>query len=136
LRAKNEDGEEYMAYGGDFGDIPNDYNFVMDGLCFANHTPTPGLVEYKKAIEPVQTLSIKGSEVTIINRYDFISLDHLACTWSVLADGLVVKGGSVDIPSGEFISKLKFPCFIHKSLLIMLLQESSHTPRLLLKSRT
>ncbi|CRK03658.1 hypothetical protein BN1723_020892, partial [Verticillium longisporum] len=53
-----------MAYGGDFGDDPNDKNFVMDGLCFSDHTPTPGLVEYKKAIEPVQVLGLDGDEVT------------------------------------------------------------------------
>lgn len=90
-----------MGYGGDFGDDPNDYNFVMDGLCFSDHTPTPGLVEYKKAIEPVQTLSIDGSKVTIINRYDFIGLDHLKCHWAVVADGLTVEGAEVPVPKGE-----------------------------------
>ncbi|GJC98784.1 glycosyl hydrolase family 2 [Colletotrichum higginsianum] len=101
LRTKNEEGEEYMAYGGDFGDVPNDYNFVFDGLCFAEHTPTPGLVEYGKAIEPVQTLDIKDNEVTIINRYDFISLDHLTATWHIVADGMVIGGDQeVDIPKG------------------------------------
>ncbi|KAK3955586.1 glycosyl hydrolases family 2, TIM barrel domain-containing protein [Pseudoneurospora amorphoporcata] len=80
LRTKNADGEEYMAYGGDFGDKPNDGNFVLDGLCFSNHTPTPGLLEYKKAIEPVQTLNLEnGNQVRIINRYDFATLDHLKC---------------------------------------------------------
>lgn len=91
-----------MGYGGDFGDDPNDYNFVMDGLCFANHTPTPGLTEYRKAIEPVQTLSITGNKVTIINRYDFVSLEHLKCTWRVVADGLVIEGNEIDIPKGDF----------------------------------
>lgn len=89
-----------MGYGGDFGDVPNDYNFVMDGLCFSNHTPTPGLIEYKKAIEPVQTLSIDGNRVTIINRYDFVSLDHLKCKWSIIADGENIEGREVEIPKG------------------------------------
>ncbi|TDZ54969.1 Evolved beta-galactosidase subunit alpha [Colletotrichum trifolii] len=99
LRTKNSEGEEYMGYGGDFGDVPNDYNFVFDGLCFANHTPTPGLVEYGKAIEPVQTLEINGDEVTIINRYDFVTLNHLKATWHIVADGVVVGGHQeVEIP--------------------------------------
>jgi beta-galactosidase len=101
LRAETEDGEEYMGYGGDFGDDPNDYNFVMDGLCFSNHTPTPGLIEYKKAIEPVQTLGRHLNNVTIINRYDFISLDHLKCRWSLLADGAKIVGDEVEIPKGK-----------------------------------
>nr|XP_036589866.1 glycosyl hydrolase family 2 [Colletotrichum truncatum]KAF6801871.1 glycosyl hydrolase family 2 [Colletotrichum truncatum] len=101
LRTKTADGEEYMGYGGDFGDDPNDYNFVFDGLCFANHTPTPGLVEYGKAIEPVQTLGIDGNEVTIINRYDFVTLDHLTATWHVVADGVVIGSDQeVEIPKG------------------------------------
>lgn len=92
-----------MAYGGDFGDDPNDYNFVLDGLCFSNHTPTPGLLEYKKAIEPVQTLGLEdGNKVRIINRYDFVGLDHLQCEWWIIADGSEVSGGSVDIPRGKF----------------------------------
>jgi beta-galactosidase len=97
-----------MGYGGDFGDDPNDYNFVMDGLCFANHTPTPGLTEYRKAIEPVQTLGIKGKEVTIVNRYDFLTLDHLKCEWSVVADGIIIPGREVVIPKGGVSSALAF----------------------------
>ena len=77
-----------MGYGGDFGDEPNDSNFVLDGLCFSNHTPGPGLVEYKKAIEPVQTLGLEdGDKVRIVNRYDFLTLDHLECWWRVVSDG-------------------------------------------------
>jgi beta-galactosidase len=92
-----------MAYGGDFGDDPNDSNFVMDGLCFPDHTPTPGLTEYKKAIEPVQALSIDGGKVTIVNRYDFNSLDHLQCHWTLVADGLKKEGGEVEIPKGDHL---------------------------------
>ncbi|TLS24054.1 hypothetical protein PpBr36_08586 [Pyricularia pennisetigena] len=100
LRTKTPEGEEYMAYGGDFGDEPNDYNFVMDGLIFSNHTPTPGLLNYAKIIEPVQCLRLHGSKVTIINRYDMINLDHLKCVWSIIGDGQLIEGGELKIPKG------------------------------------
>ncbi|KAF7552912.1 hypothetical protein G7Z17_g3971 [Cylindrodendrum hubeiense] len=100
LRTKTKDGEEFMAYGGDFGEIPNDYNFIMDGCVFSDHTPTPGLIEYAKAIEPVQTLALDGNKVTIINRYDFISLEHLVCSWEIVGDGVKIPGGEVSIPAG------------------------------------
>ncbi|KAH8666863.1 glycosyl hydrolases family 2, TIM barrel domain-containing protein [Xylariales sp. PMI_506] len=100
LRTKNEDGEEYMAYGGDFGDEPNDYNFVMDGLCFANHAAGPGLWEYSKAIEPVQVVASNGLEVEIINRYDFLTLDHLDCYWGIITDRSEIIGQEVRIPKG------------------------------------
>ncbi|KAL5350857.1 hypothetical protein ACLOAV_004428 [Pseudogymnoascus australis] len=79
LRTKAADGEEYYGYGGDFGDVPNDGHFVLDGLVFSDHTPTPGLTEYKKAIEPVQVLSEDSTphKIKIINRYDFATLNHI-----------------------------------------------------------
>ncbi len=52
------DGVEYFAYGGDFGDMPNDGNFICDGLVFPDRKPSPGLIEYKKVIEPVQVEAI------------------------------------------------------------------------------
>jgi beta-galactosidase len=59
------------------------------------------LVEYKKAIEPVQTLSIHKNKVTIVNRYDFLTLDHLVCTWRVVLDGFEISGHEAEIPKGR-----------------------------------
>ncbi len=42
------------AYGGDFGEPLHDGNFVADGLLFPDRTPSPGLVEFKKVVEPVR----------------------------------------------------------------------------------
>lgn len=89
-----------MAYGGDFGDDPNDYNFVMDGLCFATHQPGPGLWEYSKAIEPIQVLGHKDWEVEIINRYDFLTLDDIDCFCGVVMDREEISGRRVTIPKG------------------------------------
>jgi beta-galactosidase len=91
-------GEHYMAYGGDFGDVPNDYNFIMDGVLFSNHTPTPGLTEYRKAIEPVQVKDFKDGKVTIINRYDIMTLDNHDCTATLVGDGFRKSLGPLLIP--------------------------------------
>ena len=72
----------YYAYGGDFGDEPNDNNIVIDGLCFSNHTPTPGLTELKKAFAPVQ-MCVEGESLVIANEYDFVDLKHLVLTYKV-----------------------------------------------------
>ncbi|KAL2271378.1 hypothetical protein VTJ83DRAFT_749 [Remersonia thermophila] len=76
------DGKEYYAYGGDFGDVPNDGAFVMDGLLHSNHTPTPGLVELKKVIQPVR-LAVEGTTLVVTNMYNFTGLNHLAGSWKV-----------------------------------------------------
>lgn len=115
-----------MGYGGDFGDEPNDYNFVMDGLCRSDHTPGPGLIEYKKAIEPVQTLGVEdGDKVRIVNRYDFITLDHLYCAWWIVTEvpGVLADIHKVDIPQGQ-------PHSLHHILLVLTHSQASNpTPR-------
>lgn len=98
LKTKNEAGEEYYAYGGDFGDVPNDYNFVMDGVLFSDHTPTPGLIEYKKAIEPVQAFLASKGRFKITNRYDIINLGHLKCEAILVADGTRRSLGEIPVP--------------------------------------
>ena len=39
FRQRCRDGKTCFAYGGDFGDEPNDGNFVCDGLVFPDRTP-------------------------------------------------------------------------------------------------
>lgn len=98
--AQDDDGKECYAYGGDFGDFPNDGNFVCDGLIFPDRVPSPGLIEYKKVIEPVQVEAIDLDKAIfkLTNRYDFCGLDHLIMSWSVSADGKVISSGSAPAP--------------------------------------
>lgn len=100
LRQFTSEGEEYYAYGGDFGDVPNNGNFVVDGLVFPDRTPSPGLCEYKKIIEPVQVEVLDPVEgrVRIRNRYDFQTLGHLKLVWNVTASGSVVQSGDLELP--------------------------------------
>ena len=81
----------YYAYGGDFGDTPNDGHFVMDGLCFSDHTATPGLLTYGKCIQPVEIQEDaewddKGCRFFVTNRYDFLTLDHLRCLTKLVGE--------------------------------------------------
>jgi len=96
IRQHTADGREFFAYGGDFGDLPNDGNFVCDGLVFPDRQPSPGLTEYKKVIEPVKVEKV-GDQFRIINRYDFISLDHLHLSWTVTVAGQVVQAGAIKL---------------------------------------
>ncbi len=98
IRRRTADGREYFAYGGDYGDVPNDGNFVCDGLIFPDRVPSPGLLEYKKVIEPVK-VEKEGDQFRVINRYDFINLDHLQLNWSVEVAGQSVQSGTARLPS-------------------------------------
>jgi len=114
IRQRTEQGQEYFAYGGDFGDFPNDGNFCVDALNFPDRTPHSGLIEYKTVLQPVKVLPVdlaKG-RVTLRNRYDFRSLAHLCGEWSVSCDGAVMQAGRLeiaDIPArGEAAMKVPY----------------------------
>ena len=98
LLTKNAAGQDFYAYGGDFGEFPHDGNFVMDGLVNSEHQVGPGLLEYSKAIEPVQLVRHTSNAVTLVNRYDFVSLDHLACACVTIADGVRFESSAIMIP--------------------------------------
>ncbi|WP_139891840.1 beta-galactosidase subunit alpha [Bacillus sp. D386] len=106
IRQINDNGEEYFAYGGDFGETPHDSNFVIDGLIRPDRTPSPALIEYKKVIEPVkaEAVDLEKGIIEITNRYDFIPLDHLQLSWSIICDDQILDQGmqSVEgIQAGE-----------------------------------
>ncbi|KAJ4370388.1 hypothetical protein N0V83_004906 [Neocucurbitaria cava] len=104
LTRDHETNEEYYAYGGDFGEEVHDATFVMDGLVNSDHSPNAGLIEYKKAVEPVQLADSSNTKVKFINRYDFVTLDHLVCQYETVGEessrGGEVQSGSVEIPCG------------------------------------
>jgi beta-galactosidase/beta-glucuronidase len=106
IRQRTESGEEWFAYGGDFGDHPNDGNFCIDGLNFPDRIPHTGLIEYKKVIEPVhvEAVDLRAGKVRIVSRYQFSSLSHLHGHWSVTRDGEVIEEGDLprlDTRAGE-----------------------------------
>ncbi|MFF1476423.1 glycoside hydrolase family 2 TIM barrel-domain containing protein [Streptomyces sp. NPDC058301] len=100
------------AYGGDYGEELHDGNFVCDGLLFPDRTPSPGLAEYKKVIEPVRIEGDgRAGTVRITNLYAFADLSGLAFTWSYEADGAPLATGTLAVPElgpGER-AELKLP---------------------------
>ncbi|MGW7408208.1 glycoside hydrolase family 2 TIM barrel-domain containing protein [Streptomyces sp. NPDC054833] len=89
-----------FAYGGDFGEELHDGNFVCDGLLFPDRRPSPGLIEYKKVIEPVR-IDGDGADgtVRVTNRQDFADLSALAFAWSYQVDGETVASGGLQVPT-------------------------------------
>ncbi|MFH9551562.1 glycoside hydrolase family 2 TIM barrel-domain containing protein [Streptomyces sp. NPDC017435] len=97
-----EHSELGYAYGGDFGEELHDGNFVCDGLVFPDRTPSPGLVEFKKVIEPVSFDGADGSDsrmVRVTNKQDFADLSALAFTWAFQVDGETVATGELAVPA-------------------------------------
>jgi beta-galactosidase len=98
LRKTSDDGKEYWAYGGDFGDEPNDKNFCINGILMPDRKPNPALYEVKKVYQNIKIYPvdlIKGT-VTIHNKYQFISLDFVDLVWELTANGITLQEGRLE----------------------------------------
>ncbi|MES2209148.1 MAG: glycoside hydrolase family 2 TIM barrel-domain containing protein [Chloroflexota bacterium] len=97
------DGRLRVAYGGDFGDQPNDGNFCIDGITFPDREPKPALWEHRAIALPVRVRAtaehVAGGAVEIENRADFRTLDWLTARWELSDDGGAVTRGTVVLPS-------------------------------------
>jgi beta-galactosidase len=100
LAARSGDGREHFAYGGHFGDEPNDANFCCDGLVGPDRTPHPALLEHKKLGEPVRVrpLALRRGRLTLENRQDFRDLAGLRARFEVAVDGRAVQRGRLPLP--------------------------------------
>ncbi len=97
----DDQGRPYWAYGGHFGDEPNDRNFCINGLIGPDRTPHPGLRELAWCARPVtiEPADAAGRRLTIANRRAFASLDDLVVGWELLVDGEAVADGPVEVAS-------------------------------------
>lgn len=107
----DDEGNPWSAYGGDFGDTPNDRQFCMDGLVFADRTPHPSLYEAKHAQQFFQFTLLPGAErnIEVTSEYLFRHSDNEILHWSLALDGNPIAAGNVvlDIaPQGRQIITL------------------------------
>ena len=95
----DENGREFFAYGGDFGEEVHDYNFVADGIVSPDRIPHPGLYELKKLAQPVKITLADGATgaVMITNLRDFCTLDDCYLKWQIALNGEVIEQGTSPI---------------------------------------
>ncbi|HSO30127.1 MAG TPA: glycoside hydrolase family 2 TIM barrel-domain containing protein [Candidatus Sulfomarinibacteraceae bacterium] len=97
------DGRVRAAYGGDFGDLPNDGNFCIDGITFPDRSPKPALWEHRALALPVRVhaspADLAAGVVEIENRADFRALDWLSAAWRVVDETGILALGSAPLPA-------------------------------------
>ena len=96
------DGTRRWAYGGDFGDQPNDGNFCIDGLNWPDLRPKPALFEHRQLAAPVRASgglgALREGSVELTNRQYFTGLGWLRASWELAAEGERVAGGELPLP--------------------------------------
>ena len=97
LRKKTSDGRDFWAYGGDFGDFPNDGNFNCNGILQADRNPNPSFFEMRKVYQNIKVypVDLASGKVRIQNKYDFLSLDFVDISWELSSDGKVLQDGTL-----------------------------------------
>ena len=113
-----KEGKRYLAYGGDFGDTPNDGQFVMNGIIFGDEQPKPQYYEVKKVYQYIGTTwkDAKTATLDVFNKnYYTDDLSGYAMSYVLTADGVAVKKGELDLGS--------VPARTHKAISITGLNE-------------
>ncbi|EJL91191.1 beta-galactosidase [Pantoea sp. GM01] len=99
LTRYDHNGEPWQAYGGDFGDTPNDRQFCMNGLVFADRSPHPALFEAQRAQQffQFQRDSQDAWRFTVTSEYLFRRSDNEVLRWSIEQDGVALASGELPL---------------------------------------
>ena len=89
--AKKENGVTYWAYGGDFGDKPNDGPFCINGLIGPDRNPHPHYYEVQYVYQPI-AFKQEGDSIRIINRDYFTDFKEYDYYCEVYHNGELVSG--------------------------------------------
>ncbi|PWD98354.1 glycoside hydrolase family 2 TIM barrel-domain containing protein [Marinilabilia rubra] len=108
LLTTNKKGEEFFAYGGDFGPdtVPSDGNFCLNGLVDPDRKPQPALEEVKKVYQHLKfkPVNLNIGLISIENQYSFIDTEKFDFEWVIKSEGDTIKTGkweAVSLAPGE-----------------------------------
>ena len=91
------DGKPYAAYGGDFGDFPNDGQFVMNGIIFADRTVKPQYYEVQKVYQNIKVKKLSFDTFQITNKSYFEPMEGYEGVWKLYRNGDLVEERSFDV---------------------------------------
>ena len=86
------------AFGGGFGEYPNDHYFIHKGVVFSDRTLKPHYPELKHAYQwiSITPKDLKNGIITIKNRYQFINLDGFIGKWEISEEGNKILSGDFE----------------------------------------
>ncbi|MFD1954514.1 glycoside hydrolase family 2 TIM barrel-domain containing protein [Paenibacillus thailandensis] len=93
---KNRYGEEFLAYGGDFGDRSTDYNFCTNGIVYADRKESPKMQEVKFLYQNIKLLPDRKG-VKVVNENLFEGTDAYSLVYRLFREGEQVYEGSVSV---------------------------------------
>ncbi len=103
LEKTDDQGQKFMAYGGDYGEDINDNNFLANGLIYSDQTPQPALFEVKHAFQPVSVSRVSPTEVTIkswLTHTNLSQYDMEVRSVTQAGTKVIWKGSAPDVAAG------------------------------------
>ncbi len=90
-----------LAYGGGFGEVPNDHYFIHKGVVAADRSPKPHYAEMKRAYQwiGIEPVDLAAGTVKIKNKYQFIDLAGFDGAWTLSEDGVEIQHGTLALPA-------------------------------------
>ncbi|MFJ4682369.1 glycoside hydrolase family 2 TIM barrel-domain containing protein [Streptomyces sp. NPDC088789] len=95
----------FAAFGGDWGDNPNDGSFSADGIVLADRGHTGKAAQVKRTYQAIRATPADGpaGTVTLINEHLFTNLLDYEGRWALVRDGETIGGGrltraQLDVP--------------------------------------
>ncbi len=90
-----------IAYGGGFGDFPNDRYFIHKGVVFSDRSPKPHFPELKHAYQwiTIKAKDLNSKTFSIKNRYQFTNLNNFTAKWELSENGTTISTGNLMVGS-------------------------------------
>ncbi len=119
---KDENGKEFFAYGGDFGDKPNSNNFCINGVIASDRTPKPQTWETKYVMQPVKiaAVDLEKGLIRMLSYFNFDNLNEYNVFWTINEDATKIQSGKLDglslNPGARKIIKVPFKTITPKPI--------------------
>ncbi len=91
---KRDDGKTMVAYGGDFGDVPNLKAFCVKGIVTSNRQTTPKYEEVKQVYSPIR-LTLKGDKISVTMLDNFVEASNYRYVYRITENGKLIKKGDL-----------------------------------------
>ncbi|GAB3927457.1 glycoside hydrolase family 2 TIM barrel-domain containing protein [Mucilaginibacter myungsuensis] len=88
-----------LAYGGGFGEFPNDHYFIHKGVVASDRSPKPHYPEMKRVFQwiSVDSVDLEKGLISIRNKYQFINLSGFNAKWVISKNGVTESSGIINI---------------------------------------
>jgi beta-galactosidase len=89
-----------IAYGGGFGEFPNDRYFIHKGVVASDRSLKPHYPEMKKVYQWIKVTpeDLSKGEFLVHNKYQFINLDGFTGSWKLFENGKEISKGDLKLP--------------------------------------